>query len=231
MKGIMDAGNTVGMLRAGIHAAITKSGRILAGLMNKEYKESGRKRDIKGMMNTISRMFGKRGMEYTKKHLKENYGFTQRQVDKGLVWDPNTERVHIRGSIKNTLDYEFYGVPSGVWPNARRLRSWVIHRVIPRDPGLNAKYNKMTRKGKYGMATDLTFLFGRAIARDGLKRRSTTHFEKTNDPKMLEQGITVVYKGNKITNKQLTEEEALGKYLPPTRGKATYGNKGLRKDI
>ena len=215
MKGIMDAGNTVGMLRAGIHAAITRSGRYMAKAMNKEYKEHNRKR----------------GMDYTKTFLKENYGFTQRQVDKGLVWDPKTERVHIRGSIKETLDYEFYGVPKGVWPNARRLRSWVIHRVIPRDPGLNAEYNKMTRKGKYGMATDLTFLFGRAIARDGLKRRSTTHFEKTNDPKMLEQGITVVYKGNKITNKQLTEEEALGKYLPPTRGKAAYGNKGLRKDI
>jgi len=231
MKGIMDAGNTVGMLRAGIHDAIAKSGRILAGLMNKEYKESGRKRDIKGMLNTISGMFGKRGMDYTKKFLKENYGFTQRQVDKGLVWDPDTKRVHIRGSIKDTIDYEFYGVPSGVWPNVRRLRNWVMHRVIPRDPGLAAEYNKMTQEGKYGMATDLTFLFGRAIARDGLKKRSTTHFEKTNDPKLLDEGITVVYKGNKITNKQLTEEEALGKYLPPTRGKAAYGNKGLKGEF
>ena len=81
------------------------------------------------------------------------------------------------------------------------------------------------------MATDLTFLFGRAIARDGLKRRSTTRFEKTTDPKLLDEGISVVYKGNKVTTRQLTEEEALGKYLPPTRGKAAYGNKGLRKDI
>ena len=222
----MDAGNMVGMLREGIHAAITRSGRILAGLMNKEYKESGRKRDIKGMLNTISGMFGKRGMDYTKKFLKENYGFTQRQVDKGLVWDPNTKRVHIRGSIKDTLDYEFYGNPKGTWPNARRLRNWVMHRVIPRDPGLQAKYSKLTRKGKYAMATDLTFLFGRAIARDGLKRRSTTWFDKTHDPKMLEQGITVVYKGQKITNRQLTEEEALGKYLPQTKGRASWTGAG-----
>ena len=231
MKGIMDAGNTVGMLRAGIHGAITRSGRYMAKIMNKEYKESGRKRDIKGMMNTISSMYGKRGMEYTKEFLKENYGFTQRQVDKGLVWDPDTKRVHIRGSIKDTLDYEFYGVPKGVWPNVANLRKWVMFRVIPRDPGLAAEYNKMTQKGKSGMATELTFLFGRAIARDGLKRRSTTHFEKTNDPKMLEQGITVVYKGNKITNRQLTEEEALGKYLPKTAGKAAYGNKGLKREF
>ena len=231
MKGIMDAGNDVAMLRAGIHAAITKSGRFLAKMMNKEYKESGRKRDIKGMMNTISSLYGRRGMDYTKKFLKENYGFTQRQVDKGLVWDPDTKLVHIRGDMKDTLDYEFYGVPKGTWPNARRLRSWVMHRVIPRDPGLQAEYNKKTPKGKYGMATSLTFLFGRAIARDGLKKRSTTHFEKTNDPKLLDEGITVVYKGNKITNKQLTEEEALGKYLPQTRGKATYGNKGLKGEF
>ena len=81
------------------------------------------------------------------------------------------------------------------------------------------------------MVTDLTFLFGRAIARDGLKRRSTTRFDKTNDPKMLEEGITVVYKGSKITNRQLTEEEALGKYLPQTRGKASYGNKGLKGEF
>ena len=231
MKGIMDAGNDVAMLRAGIHAAITKSGRFLAKMMNKEYKESGRKRDIKGMMNTISSLYGRRGMDYTKKFLKENYGFTQRQVDKGLVWDPDTKLVHIRGDMKDTLDYEFYGVPKGTWPNARRLRSWVMHRVIPRDPGLQAEYNKKTPKGKYGMATSLTFLFGRAIARDGLKKRSTTHFEKTNDPKLLNEDITVVYKGNKITNKQLTEEEALGKYLPQTRGKATYGNKGLKGEF
>jgi hypothetical protein len=231
MKGIMDAGNARGMLRAGILGKIINSGRFLAKMMNKEYKESGRKRDIKGMMNTISSMYGRRGMDYTKDFLKDHYGFTQRQVDKGLVWDPDTKRVHIRGSIKDTLDYEFYGVPQGTWPNARRLRSWVMYRVIPRDPGLAAEYNKMTRKGKSGMATELTFLFGRAIARDGLKRRSTTKFEKTDDPKMLEQGITVVYKGNKITNRQLTEEEALGKYLPKTAGKASYGNKGLKREF
>ena len=222
----MDAGNQVGMLRAGIHAAITRSGKYMANAMNKEYKEHNRKQDIKGMMNTISSMFGRRGMMYTKKFLKEQYGFTQRQIDKGLVWDPDTKRVHIRGSLKDTLDYEFYGVPQGTFPNVARLRKWVMHRVIPRDPGLAAEYNKLTRKGKYAMATDLTFLFGRAIARDGLKRRSTTNFEKTDDPKMLEQGITVVYKGRKVTNRQLTEEEALGKYLPKTKGKANWTGAG-----
>ena len=121
MKGIMDAGNSVGMLRAGIHAAITRSGRFLAKSMNEEYKESGRKRDIKGMLNTISGMFGKRGMDYTKKFLKENYGFTQRQLDKGLVWDPDTKTVHIRGSLKTTLDYEFYGVSKGWFPHVTEL--------------------------------------------------------------------------------------------------------------
>ena len=135
MKGIMDAGNQVGMLRAGIHAAITRSGKYMANAMNKEYKEHNRKQDIKGMMNTISSMFGRRGMMYTKKFLKEQYGFTQRQIDKGLVWDPDTKRVHIRGSLKDTLDYEFYGVPQGTFPNVARLRKWVMHRVIPRDPG------------------------------------------------------------------------------------------------
>jgi hypothetical protein len=153
------------------------------------------------------------------------------QVDKGLVWDPDTKTVHIRGSLKDTLDYEFYGVPQGVWPNAKNLRKWVLYRVIPRDPGLQAEYNKMSQKGKYGMATDLTFKFGRAIARDGLKRRSTTKFEQTADPKLLEEGVTVIYKGSKVTTRQLTEEEALGKYLPKTAGSARYGNKGLKKGL
>ena len=241
MKGIMDAGNARGMIRASIFKLLkswnnknkktVREGKGYSKRMLGRLLRSGRQFTEKGLMDEISIIYLKKGMDETKKILKNEYGFTQRQVDKGLVWDPNTNRVHIRGSIKDTLDYEFYGVPQGTWPNARRLRSWVVHRVIPRDPGLNAEYNKMTRKGKNGMATQLTFLFGRAIARDGLKRRSTTKFEKTDDPKMLEQGITVVYKGNKITNRQLTEEEALGKYLPKTAGKASYGNKGLKREF
>ena len=205
----MDAGNARGMLRAGILGKIINSGRFLAKMMNKEYKESGRKRDIKGMMNTISSLYGRRGMEYTKKFLKENYGFTQRQVDKGLVWDPDTKRVHIRGSMKDTLDYEFYGVPQGTLPNMTRLRNWVRTRVVLRDAGLRREYHKPGKAHKTKTLDDLTFLFGRAIARDGLKRRSTTRFEKTQDPKMLEKGISVTYKGKNVPVKQLTRKEAL----------------------
>ena len=238
MKGIMDGGSVISMLRASViklmkswsSGKTKKSGKGFSGRMLKLFK-SGRKMTEKGMMKEISSMYEEFGLNETKEILKNEYGFTQMQVDKGLVWDPDTKKAHIRGSIKDTLDYEFYGVPKGVWPNARNLRKWVMYRVIPRDPGLQAEYSKMTQKGKYGMATQLTFLFGRAIARDGLKRRSTTKFEKTDDPKMLEQGITVVYKGNKITNRQLTEEEALGKYLPKTAGKASYGNKGLKREF
>ena len=230
MKGIMDAGNSVGMLRVGIRNALKKSSGYFKKALTEKYIASGRKSE-KHMLKTISGLYLRRGMNYAKQFLKDQYGFTQMQVDKGLVWDPDTKTVHIRGSLKDTLDYEFYGVPQGTFPNVVRLRKWVMHRVIPRDPSLQAEYNKMTQKGKYGMATELTFLFGRAIARDGLKRRSTTKFEKTDDPKMLEQGVSVVYKGNKITTRQLTEEEALGKYLPKTAGKASYGNKAFKKEF
>jgi len=240
MKGIMDAGNAVGMIRASVFKLLrswnnknkktVKEGKGYSERILGKLFKSGRQLTEKGLMKEISGMYLKEGMRETKNILKNEYGFTQMQVDKGLVWDPDTKTVHIRGSLKTTLDYEFYGVPKGVWPNARNLRKWVMYRVIPRDPGLQAEYNKMTPKGKYGMATDLTFKFGRAIARDGLKRRSTTRFEKTTDPKLLDEGISVVYKGNKVTAKQLTEEEALGKYLPKTAGRAKYGNKGLRRE-
>tara|TARA_B100000470_G_C19753766_1_gene375027 strand:- start:320 stop:1039 length:720 start_codon:yes stop_codon:yes gene_type:complete len=237
MTGIMDGGNVVSMLRASViklmkswsSGKTKKSGKGMSGRMLKLFK-SGRKMTEKGMMKEISSLYEEFGLRETKDILKNEYGFTQMQVDKGLVWDPDTKKAHIRGSIKTTLDYEFYGVPQGVWPNARNLRKWVKDRVITRDPILKVEYKEKTEKGKYGMVSDLTFLFGRAIARDGLKRRSTTRFEPTEDPKLLDKGVTVVYKGNKVTTRQLTEEEALGKYLPPTAGRARYGNKGLKKE-
>ena len=237
MKGIMDGGSVISMLRASVIKLMKswssrktkRSGKGFSGRMLKLFK-SGRKMTEKGMMEEISSLYEEFGLRETKDILKNEYGFTQMQVDKGLVWDPDTKTVHIRGSLKDTLDYEFYGVPKGVWPNARNLRKWVKDRVITRDPILKVEYEEKTEKGKYGMVSDLTFLFGRAIARDGLKRRSTTRFEKTADPKLLDEGISVVYKGNKITTRQLTEEEALGKYLPPTAGRARYGNKGLKRE-
>ena len=228
MKGIMDAGNQRGLLRAGMREALKKSSGYFKRALTNKYIASGRKSE-KHMLRTISGLYLKRGMNYAKQFLKDQYGFTQMQVDKGLVWDPDTMTVHIRGSLKDTLDYEFYGVPKGAWPNVRSLRKWVLTRVIPRDPGLQAEYNKMNQKGKFAMATDLTYKFGKAIHDHGLKRRSTTLWEKTDDPKMHEAGITVVFKGNEVTARQLTENEALGKWLPKTKGK--YGKMGLKKEF
>ena len=119
----------------------------------------------------------------------------------------------------------------GFWFKRVLFKKWVKTRVIRRDPMLQREWSQSSRKGKNNMADQLTFLFGRAIARDGLKRRSTTKFEKTKDPKLLEQGISVVYKGNKITAKQLSEEESLGKYLFSSTGKGRYGNKGLKREF
>jgi hypothetical protein len=214
MKDPLDAGNSIGMLRQGIIRALKANSKVFGKFMSTTYKETGRKKDLPGMLGVISSMYVRRGMIYTKTFLKNEYNFTDIEINQGLVWDPDTKTVHIRGSLKDTLDYEFYGVPKGTWPIPAKLKKWVKTRVIRRDPMLQREWSQSSRKGKNNMADQLTFLFGRAIARDGLKRRSTTKFEKTKDPKLLEQGISVVYKGNKVTTRQLTQEESLGKYLP-----------------
>ena len=213
---ILDAGSVVGMWKKALRTMIKQSGGQLARHMQKSYKESGRKKELPQMLGLISNMYAKKGMRYTKDYLKEHYGFSWNDVNKGLVWTPGNNKgrkptVHVRGSIKDTLDYEFYGVPQGTFPNVTRLRNWVRTRVILRDTGLRSEYTKSVKGDKTKMLDELTFKFGKAIQQHGLKRRSTTKFEETQDPKLLEQGIMVVHKGKKVPVKQLTKKEAIGR--------------------
>ena len=218
---IMNAGSEAEMIKKVMRATLRRSVGQLARHMKKRYKEvyqneygSKAKPELKDIIGDISNWYAEEGMAETKRILEERYGFSKNDLNKGLVWTPGNNKgrkptVHLRGSIKDSIDFEFYGVPQGVFPNVTRLRNWVRTRVILRDAGLRREYHKPGRAHKTKTLDELTFLFGRAIARDGLKRRSTTRFEETQDPKMLEKGISVTYKGKNVPAKQLTKKEAL----------------------
>ena len=213
---IMNTGSEIEMMKKAMRATLRRSVGQLARHMKKKYGQAtgDKKPELKDMLGEISNWYTHKGMGYAKDILKNKYGFSKNDVDKGLVWTPGNNKgrkptVHLRGSLKDSIDFEFYGVPQGVFPNVTRLRNWVRTRVILRDAGLRREYHKPGKAHKTKTLDDLTFLFGRAIARDGLKRRSTTRFEKTQDPKMLEKGISVTYKGKNVPVKQLTRKEAL----------------------
>jgi len=217
---IMNAGSDIEMLRKVIRTTLRRSVGQLTRHMKKRYSEvyqseygTKAKPELSDIIGDISNWYAEAGMEETKRILEEQYGFSKNDLNKGLVWTPGNGKrkpeVHIRGSVKDSIDYEFYGVPQGTFPNVTRLRNWVRTRVILRDPGLRSEYSKSVRGDKTKILDELTFKFGQAIQKEGLKRRSTTRFEKSQDPKLLERGISVTYKGKNVPVKQLTRKEAL----------------------
>ena len=215
-KDIMNAGSDIEMLRKVFRTRLRRSVGQLSRHMKKKYGQAtgDKKPDLKDMLGDISNWYTNKGMEKTKRILEEEYGFSKRDIDKGLVWTPGNNKgrkptVHLRGSLKDSIDYEFYGVPQGTLPNMTRLRNWVRTRVILRDAGLRKEYSKSVKGDKTKILDDLTWKFAVTIRDKGLKRRSTTRFEKTQDPKMLERGISVTYKGKNVPVKQLTRKESL----------------------
>jgi len=124
-------------------------------------------------INELSEYYAKNGLKALKKWMREN-DFTESQINKMVVYDPDRKSVYIRGSVQDIMDYEFYGVPQGTFPNVKRLRKWVTYRVIRRDPGLQREYSQLSRTGKKRMIKDLTYKFGYSIMEHGLKRYSTT---------------------------------------------------------
>jgi len=111
------------------------------------------------------------------------------------------DKIVIKGSLKDTLDYEFYGNPKGTWPNARRLRNWVRTVVIPSNPQLKRKYAAVTRDrpAREGMLQDLTFVIGRSIFINGLKKKSHWYYEKAEELRLAHQSdgdeLLAKYKG------------------------------------
>ena len=216
MKDVMNAGSGSQMLKQ-ILKNRTKLRRSVGQLkrhMKKAAGERGYKQDLSQLLPDIAEWYAEDGMQAAKAVLEYQYGFSKNDIDKGLVFVPGNNKgrkpsVHIRGSIKDSIDYEFYGVPQGTLPNLTRLRNWVRTRVVLRDAGLRRQYQSPGRKHKTDMLDDLTWKFAVTIRDHGLKRRSTTRFEPTQDPKLLEQGISVTYKGKNVPVKQLTKKEAL----------------------
>jgi len=125
------------------------------------------------LVDKISEYYAVNGLKATKEWMRKN-DFTETQINKMVVYDPDRKSIYIRGSVQDIMDYEFYGVPQGTFPNARRLRKWVMYRVIRRDPELQREYSQLSRKGKKNMVDDLTYKFGFSIMEHGLKRYSTT---------------------------------------------------------
>ena len=113
------------------------------------------------------------GLRETKQWLIDN-NFTPQAINELLVYNPDTNQIHVRGELEDALAYEFFGVPKRVFPDVERLRGWVVNRVLTRDPTLREEYDAKTEKGKETMIKQLTYKFGRAIHKNGLKRQYTT---------------------------------------------------------
>jgi len=99
------------------------------------------------------------------------------------------DKLIIRGSLKDTLDYEFYGTPRGTWPNASRLRKWVRTVVIPSNPYLKNKYAEVRRhrREREGMVRDLTYVIGRSIFKNGLQKKSHWYYENAEELRLAHQ--------------------------------------------
>jgi len=115
--------------------------------------------------------------ESSTKLMLRRWGMTDEMIHRGLVWQKSKKgrggSVFMRDSLKDIMDYEFYGVQTGVWPNIKRFRKWVEFRVIVRDPGLKKEYNSHTARGRASMVDRLTYLFSKAVHDRGLQRYAT----------------------------------------------------------
>ena len=188
----------------------------MKGKMLKSFKEAVGSDDIttENMEEEITNKLMLWGESRAKKWLVEERGFDEDMVNKGLVWNKSRKgrggSVTMRGGLKDIMDYEFYGVQKGVWPNIQRLASWVEFRVIQRDHGLRKEYFSKTDKGQANMVERLTYLFGKAIHDNGLQRYATM------DPT-----------DNQPTSKE--EEEFRSKYDEPHEPIVVYYRRGTRQ--
>jgi len=173
---------------------------------------------IEEALNDLGEMLGLAGLNNTKQFLIEEMGFDKRTVDDGLIFDMDNKTVHVRGELRDTLDFEYYGVPMHVWPNVQRIKYWIKNRVIRRDPALRKIWDGMrgmdSRENRQGMLDDLAFLFSRAIFRDGLKKRPTTmvtNWEGDDIDSIGEQKpMDVDWKGRQVILKQIKKESYMG---------------------
>ena len=151
----------------------------MQGRMLKAFRKTTGSQNIsmEDMEDEITNALINRGESNAKLWLVKERGFTKQQVNQGLVWNKSKKgrggSVTMRAGLKDIMDYEFYGVQKGVWPNVKRLASWVEFRVIRRDPGLRKEYHAKSDKGQANMVERLTYLFGKAIHDNGLQRYAT----------------------------------------------------------
>jgi len=141
---------------------------------------------------TLKLMLMEDGLEQTKQWLYDN-DFSESAIEELLVFEPDTGQIHARGELMDSLAYEFFGVPQRVFPNVTALRGWVKDRVLERDYELKRKFDAKTEKGQENMLDQLTFLFGRSIWKNGLKRQYTTEELDPHSP----DEIYVIWEGNK----------------------------------
>ena len=136
----------------------------------------------------LTQHFAEAGMKGTKIWL-EKRGFTPEQIRVAFVFDHKTGMVYMRKGTKDIMDFEFYGIPAGPWPNVQALKHWVVNRVIRRDPGLREEWMSLKGRGarqrRKNMSDRLTYLFGRAIFEHGLQRYATVNPKDTLDDKFL----------------------------------------------
>jgi len=207
------ANTTKGLVNVATKIASKKESRaiIKKALRKKRMPQSDK--EIKEMLGDLGEMLALAGLHNTKQFLIENMGFDKRTVDDGLIFDMDNKTVHVRGELRDTLDFEYYGVPMHVWPNVQRIKHWIINRVIRRDPALRRIWTgiggSFRKEERQGMVNDLTFLFSRAIFRDGLKKRSTTMIDDPESPGE-QKAIDVDWKGRQVKLSQIKKEEFMG---------------------
>lgn len=161
----------------------SSKGMLLNAMQNKMlsmFNKSGKSNNISidEMEDEMTNKLIERGESGAKIWLVKERGFDIDMVNKGLVWNKSEKgkggSVTMRGGLKDIMDYEFYGVQKGVWPNVQRLSKWVEFRVIRRDPSLRREYSEIkTQRGRDSMVERLTYLFGKAIHDNGLQRYAT----------------------------------------------------------
>ena len=175
-------------------------------------------KDMREVLDFVQDEVMVKGLFFTKKFLIEHMGFDKRTVDEGLIFDMENKTVHIRGELRDTLDFEYYGVPIHVWPNVTRIKAWIKNRVIRRDPALREIWSSLRGRNakieRASMLDDLAFLFSRAIFRDGLKKRPTTmvtNWEGDDIDSIGEQKpMDVDWKGRQVILKQIKKESYMG---------------------
>lgn len=170
---------------------------------------------FRGLEGYVSRHYNKSGMEGTKIWLRKR-GFTDEQIAFGFNWggyDEKKQRPRVRMNTKDIMDYEFYGMPPGTLPNITRIRTWVVNRVLRRDPLLKEQYRlkrgRNAKKYRKDMVDDLTWKFSHAIEAKGLPAWSTMH--PRDDPELGERDEfkrevpAVFYKGMRVVPRRSYE--------------------------